>query len=248
MRNEVFEKKNIYGILGTIIVHLIIAIVFLLVKLSSDFKNTDTGILIDLSSLQDVVAELQKEAEKAQEESNNPLNDFHDIAVNEASEKDVGFDINKYIDQVKNEMIEKGDLSKDNFIDRAKQPQNTEGEIEFIQNKEAIDSDQEKKTAAQMESDYSGPTRIKYDLKGRNEVKLPLPIYTCPIGGSVIVEITVDQSGKVISALVMAVESNNSDSCLRKAALKAARNSTFTSGIQFPEKQKGTITYIFSSQ
>lgn len=248
MKYEVFAKKNIYGILGTIIVHLIVAIIFLLVKLSSDFKNTDSGILIDLSSLQDQVTDLRKEAELAKEKNDNPLNDFHDFAVNEANQKDVKFDINKYIDGVKNEMIQKGDLTEDNFIDRAKQEQNTKGEIEFIENKENIDDDQKKKTLAQTESDYSGPTRISYFLKDRFKVKLPIPIYTCPNGGSVTVEITVNQYGKVISAAVMAVESNDSDTCLREAALSAAKKSTFTPGKQFPERQKGTITYIFTSQ
>ncbi len=252
MKYEVFAKKNIYGILGTIIVHLIVAIIFLLVKLSADFKNTDGGILIDLSSLQDEVTELQKKAEQAKEKSDNPLNDFHDFAVNEANQKDVKFDINEYIDAVKNEMIEKGDLSKDNFIDRAKQKQNPEGEIEFIENKESTKADEEKKTSAQMESNYRGPTRISYSLvylnKPRLKVKLPIPIYTCPDGGSVTVGIIVNQYGKVISARIMAVESNDSASCLREAALNAAKKSTFTPGKQFPEKHEGTITYIFTSQ
>ena len=248
MDKELFAKKNIYGVMGTIIIHLIVAIVFLLVKLSSDFKSLDDGILIDLASLQEELADLQKEVEQADNNKDMAFDDFHDIAVNEASQPDVKFDINEYIDGVKEEMIAKGELTEDNFIDRAKEAQNAEGDLQYLEEKTDVDESQDEKTIAKMESDYRGPTRISYFLKDRFKVKLPIPIYTCPDGGSVTVEITVDPYGKVIEAVVKAVESNTDDYCLREAALSAAKKSRFTSGEHFPSKQKGTITYIFTSQ
>ena len=151
MTEELFAKKNIYGILGTIIVHLIVAILFLLVKLSSDFKNTDDGILIDLESLQDEVTELQKKVEQAENNEDNAFDDFHDIAVNEASQSDVDFDINEYIDAVKDEMIKEGELSEDNFIDRAKEAQNAEGDLQYMEEKTDVNENQDDNTIAKME-------------------------------------------------------------------------------------------------
>ncbi len=248
MDKEVFAKKNIYGVMGTIIVHLIVAIIFLLVKLSSDFKNTDDGILIDLESLQDEVTELQKKVEQAENNEDNAFDNFHDIAVNEASQSDVDFDINEYIDAVKDEMIKEGELSEDNFIDRAKEAQNAEGDLQYMEEKTDINENQDDNTIAKMEDNYRGPTRIFYDLKDWTRNELPIPIYKCPDGGSVTVEITVDPYGKVIYAVVKAVESNTNDYCLKNAALKAAKKSTFTYNKDSPSKQKGTITYIFTSQ
>ncbi len=248
MTKEVFAKKNIYGILGTIIVHLIVAIIFLLVKLSSDFRNTDDGILIDLASLQDEITELQNKAEQANNNEDNTFDDFHDIAVNEASQSEAEFDINEYIDAVKDEMIEEGELSEDNFIDRAKEAQNAENDLQYLEEKTDINESEDENSVAKMESDYKGPTRITYYLKGRSRVKLPIPIYKCAEGGSVTVEITVDPYGRVTDAIVKAVESNTDDNCLRKAALNAAKKSRFNSGEDFPSEQKGTITYIFTSQ
>ncbi len=248
MDKEVFAKKNIYGVMGTIIVHLIVAIIFLLVKLSSDFKTLDDGILIDLASLQEELADLKKEAEQVDNNKDMSFDDFHDIAVNEASQSEVKFDINEYIDEIKDEMIAKGDLTEDNFIDRAKEEQNAEGDLQYLEEKTDVNENQDDNSVAKMESDYRGLTRISYFLKDRYKVKLPIPIYTCPDGGSVTVEITVDPYGKVLDAVVKAVESNTGDYCLREAALSAAKKSRFTSGEHFPSKQMGTITYIFTSQ
>lgn len=244
---EIFYKKNIYGIMGTIIVHLIIAIIFMLIKLSSDYKNLDKGILIDLSAIPEEILERPNELDLPVQEGEYNVNDIHDIAVNEASIPEEQFDINEYIDQIKNEMISAGELAEDNFIDQAKKE--AESDVSLVYKEE---NPEEKtpgeKTAADMASDYQGPTRISYYLENRSHMRLPLPIYKCPDGGKVTVEITVNQYGMVISATVSEKESTTIDYCLQDAALKAARNSRFNSGTNFPERQKGTISYVFTSQ
>lgn len=244
---EIFYRKNIYGIMGTIIVHLIIAIIFMMIKLSSDYKNLDKGILIDLSAAPEEFFEKPYEIDLPMQEGEKIDNNIHDIAVNEASIPEEQFDINEYIDQIKNEMISAGELAEDNFIDQAKQEAESEASLEY-QEENPEEKTPEEKTAADMASDYQGPTRISYYLENRSHMKLPLPIYKCPDGGKVTVEITVNQYGTVISASVLEKESTTVDYCLQDAALKAARNSRFNSGTNFPERQKGTISYIFTSQ
>ena len=244
---EWFENKNVYGIMGTIIVHLILAIIFMVVKLSSDFKYLDQGILIDLSDLQEEIIENINEPDLPMEDGEYVDNNFHDIAVNEASPVEEEFDINEYIDQIKNEMISDGDLGEDNFIDQAKQEADSDASLEYLEN----DQDEEKtdeKTAAEMASDYQGPTRISYFLEGRTQLDLSLPIYKCPDGGKVTLEITVNQHGNVISAEIRQEESTTDDYCLYDAARKAAMKSKFNPGNNFPARQKGTISYIFTAQ
>ncbi|MDX2445249.1 MAG: hypothetical protein QNK30_15750 [Bacteroidales bacterium] len=237
-------KKNIYGIMGTVIVHLIIAIIFMLIKLSSDYKNLDQGILIDISALQEDALEQIIDIDLPLEEGEYIDNIYHDIAVNEASIPEEQFDIDEYIDQIKNEMISAGELSKENFIDQAKQETESDASLEYQEENQI----EEEKTAADMASDYQGPTRISYYLENRSKIRLPLPIYKCPDGGTITLEILVNQYGNVISADLLEEKSAGVDYCLLEAAKKAAMTSRFNSGTNFPARQKGTITYIFTSQ
>ena len=96
--------KNIYGILGTIIVHLVLAIFFMLIRLSSDYKNLDTSIEIDLLPSAELSAiEFPATTEK-NKESFMTEEDLHDIAINMAAIPEANFDLEKYIDQIKEEI------------------------------------------------------------------------------------------------------------------------------------------------
>jgi len=250
---DLLLHKNIYGILGTIIVHLVLIIFFMLIRLSVDYKNMDHSIEIDLSPYLEQ-SSLELPATKVNnEKSFMSESDLHDIAINISSTPEAKFDIDKYIDQIKEEMIQKGELDKDNFIDQRKEKARKEAESGNLQYINAEDptkkAEQDKDlSSVKMATNYTGPTRIYYNLSGRSHIKLPLPVYKCPVGGKVTLEILVNQYGTVISAEVLKSESTTDDFCLYEAARKAAMQSRFNSGNGFVEKQKGTITYLFASQ
>lgn len=90
-------------------------------------------------------------------------------------------------------------------------------------------------------------TSVSYSLIGRNNYKLPPPIYTCIEGGKVIINIEVDAVGNVIDASFNAKSSGTSNGCLVDNAityaLKAKFNSSSTKALQ-----KGTITYLFQGK
>lgn len=88
----------------------------------------------------------------------------------------------------------------------------------------------------------SGPG---YSLDGRSARYLPLPDYTEQEQGRVVVEIWVDKSGKVIRAIAGAKGSTTSNQSLWRKAEQAALQSKFSICDQCPEEQKGTITYTF---
>jgi outer membrane biosynthesis protein TonB len=86
---------------------------------------------------------------------------------------------------------------------------------------------------------------IGYDLGGRGAKHLPKPDYDSEEQGKVVVEIKVDRSGKVVSAIAGARGTTISDLRLRRLAEEAALRSVFAPDPNAPERQKGTITYNF---
>ncbi len=86
---------------------------------------------------------------------------------------------------------------------------------------------------------------ISYDLGDRQSKNLPTPKYEYQGGGRVVVEISVDPSGKVIEAVPGVRGSTTLDDYLLRTAKEAALKATFTPKQDAPVKQKGTITYNF---
>ena len=82
-----------------------------------------------------------------------------------------------------------------------------------------------------------------YNLAGRKALAMPEPKYTCNEQGTVVVQIAVDKSGKVISATPGARGTTNTAKCLQDQARTAAMNARFDEGSS--DKQVGTIKYIF---
>jgi outer membrane biosynthesis protein TonB len=91
----------------------------------------------------------------------------------------------------------------------------------------------------------TGNNGISYSLQGRGFQKLPLPKYNYQGEGSVVVEVSVDRSGKVIQAIPGIKGSTTLDDYLLKVAKDAAMLATFEVKNDAPLVQKGTITYIF---
>lgn len=86
---------------------------------------------------------------------------------------------------------------------------------------------------------------ISFNLGGRTSVTLPPPEYNQREEGTVVVQITVDRTGRVISAVAGVRGSTTLDSYLLNVAKQAALRSKFSSKDEAPERQVGTITYVF---
>jgi len=104
-------------------------------------------------------------------------------------------------------------------------------------------------TGSTNSDNYSGTglgnKGVSYDLQGRNSLSIPKPQYNLQEGGKVVVEITVDKNGKVVSARPGMPGSTTSNATLFEAARKAALKAKFNSDSGAPAYQKGTITYHF---
>lgn len=246
-----FFNRHIYGILGTIVVHLVLAIIFMLIKLSVSFKDTEKYVWIEFESpLEEKILQMEKHIEKV--EGYDEEEYWATIAANLSVEPDEEFDIEKYIDQIKEELIESGDImERENYIDEMKRRKEAlqAGITSFIKDKRTEELQKKaEETSAEIAARYRGPTRIYYELPGRVHKKLPLPIYLCEGGGKVVVDIEVDSKGLVIIANINKSETAIINDCLYQAAKKAASRSRFNTDYSAPKKQSGKITYHFAAQ
>jgi TonB family protein len=89
---------------------------------------------------------------------------------------------------------------------------------------------------------------ITANLKDRKPINLPKPEYKHQVEGTVVVEVTVNQEGKVTQAVPGAKGSNTVDESLWEAAKQAALLARFDKKSDAATFQKGTITYVFRLQ
>jgi len=85
-----------------------------------------------------------------------------------------------------------------------------------------------------------------YSLGNRKALSKPAPKYTCDEAGKVVVEVTVDQSGRTISATPGVKGTTNLARCLLDQAKIAAMNTKWSPDSNAAVKQVGKIVYNFS--
>lgn len=85
-----------------------------------------------------------------------------------------------------------------------------------------------------------------YSLGNRKALSKPAPNYNCNEEGKVVVEITVDRNGHVISAKPGVKGTTNTANCLLSQAKIAALNTKWEPSNDAPDSQIGKIIYNFS--
>jgi hypothetical protein len=246
-------EGRIVGILGTVILHLIAAIIFMSFQLRTLNIEASDEFLIEFApeddqetrALEDALMELPLSSiEKILRDDPEMLN----IARNLANRSPEQINPDDYIDMVKEELIKSGKLGEDNYIDEQKKAaEQTEEEELAYENKE--DQKEDKPLESQeMAANYKGPTRIYYELPGRTHTYLPIPIYKCQGSGKISLSIEVNQKGRVEKAQLIASQSTTTEECLAEVAIKYALVSRFNADVNSPKVQTGTLTYHFVAQ
>jgi hypothetical protein len=247
------NKGKLTGILGTLILHLIAAIIFLSLQLRSLQQKISAQYEIEVAPVTEPEPKKEKpevvpqtSVEKVLKGDEEMLN----IARNLASKPSEKINAADYIDKVKEELIQSGKLGKDNFIDEQKNGTQTQGTEAVTLQRDTAGAKIKTKPgkAAEMASNYKGPTRIYYDLIGRTHQYLPIPIYKCQGSGKVVLSIEVDQNGIVQRAHIAERESTVTDQCLIETAINTALISRFNPDASSPKIQVGTLTYQFVAQ
>ncbi len=234
--------KHRVGLCVTLIAYLVLMIGFVSSKIVIGSRNEVNGMYIDLETL----AELEAERDRLEQE----------IAEKMRQEQ---LDWRSVQNRVSNENATDERLQDDRGTNTAAlNDAAAEAERRMQANRAAYEQGlaEEQAIGAQRGSDGEAEERRDVRVKGRvtvsfsliNPVRqsrhLEVPAYRCDAGGEVVVQITVNPAGEVISARVR----SGGDVCMRETALQAARASSFNIDSSAPARQEGTITYLFIPQ
>ena len=242
-------RKNIYGVMGTLIFHILIVVFFWLSALNKNIKiEKGEAVLIDFQVSNKTEEALKPETTKQQEKNMASDQSMKNIqqpgsnhAVNDAS-NEKGSKKDKFFDDNYQKDIEQ---AKKMVADVNKQLSKKIPPIKKFEMPEATTEGQDRDSIKNVI--YSGKSNIHYFLENRFHVRLPIPVYLAKSGGEIKVDIEVDKSGKVIKAEAKSTRSTN-DPTLTEYAIQAAERTVFNADAKAPAVQKGSITYKFVAQ
>lgn len=235
--------------MGTVIVHLLALIVLLSVQISSMKVPAMIEIVMELpepEEIQKVLEEKEKKEEVQRKSSAEEVEQMlRSIAVNENADKSrknkVESNVQDYIDEVMAELENGEDIGQDGRY-KPKRDKN------FLKDSLQNARDRKEQALDSLKSTfYSGKSSVSYNLKDRYARVLPIPVFKCEFGGTVVVNIAVNPRGAVQKAEVDAAQSQVDD-CLWRVAAESALKSLFNVKTDAPALQYGTITYHFVKQ
>ena len=230
------------GLCVTLIAYLVLMIAFVSSKIVIGKRNHMQGMYIDLQEL----AALQDERDRLEEEIRRKMQQEQ-------------LDWRSIQNQVSNENATDERLKDDRGTNTAalndaaqeaadRMRANREAYEQGLAEEQAIRADRGDEGEADKQQDRKGKGRVTVSFSLTNPVRtsryLHIPAYRCEAGGDVVVRITVDRGGEVIAAKV----ESGGDDCMRETAVSAAYASRFNIDSSAPERQQGTITYIFIPQ
>jgi TonB family protein len=241
-----FWDRHKVGILGTIAFNLLLSILFFVFELKSRPYLHDTIVLLDFEREYEILPEREPEASEPLLPKDALDPDYEWEAIRNIAVDATKEDLNPGLTDEKR--IDADDLYKE--AERIREQMHHNRELwEESQSNDAINipNVEEKVIKPEKESQFKGPSVISYFLEGRKARYLPVPAYKCEGGGTVVVDIEVERDGTVSKA---SIDTSNSvlDDCMNNAALEAAKKSMFTIDAVAPNRQVGSITYLFVPQ
>jgi hypothetical protein len=236
------------AVMATIIVHLLIAVIFMSVKVSAMKRELAAEIILAVEEeMPDPEMKKAIELSESEKFAGATAEDLVNVIKNLA-DKPIDIDPKEYEDMVKEELIKSGLLNEKNYLDEQKKAEEAGNEEINIPTEEIKPKVAEKKEKPEEKGTFRGPTRIFYDLAGRHHVYLPIPIYKCQGAGQITLAIEVDRQGRVLKAEPASSLSTTKDPCLTETAVEHALRSIFNADQSAPVKQGGFLTFVFVSQ
>lgn len=241
-------KRNIYGVMGTLVFHILLLSVFLLAGIDRKGSVQEEELFIELPELitkpeieEDQPEEQeQPEREPISAEASSRLSPVQNNRTNIAS----------------NRLAQNNEFFDDDYLNEVEEAKKLVSDVNTQLSKENINLEDIKmpvRTAEKMNPDstgstvFTGDSNIEYFLENRYHVSLPVPVYLTRRGGKVIVQIVVNRQGKVISAEPQKSTKVHDDQ-LYIYAKAAASRTLFNVDNNAQERQHGTIHYTFIAQ
>ena len=233
------------GIMGTVIFHLLLAIVCLAMGISRMTVHAETELVINAPEPEQLQKQKQEEERRKEIRQKSSTEEvermLRSIAVNEnvkARREERHTRVEQYVDEIMRELREDGNSG------RYKAQRDKDFTRDSLLNAREL---QEQRLDSLKSTFYAGESSVSYNLKDRYARFLPIPVFKCEFGGKVVVEIVVNPRGVVQRASVVK-EQSREDDCLWSVAVDAAERSRFNEKPSAPAQQKGFITYNFVKQ
>lgn len=237
-------RKNVYGVMGTLIFHILLVAGFWVADLNLNAKiEKEEAILLDFT-----MPEEKKEAHEAEIERQQQKNIASDQSMKNIQQSGSNRAVNDALkdDKFFNESYKRDiDEAKNMVADVNKQLSKKIPAIKKYEMPEATTDGQDPDSIKNVI--YSGKSNIHYFLENRFHIRLPIPVYLAKSGGEIKVDIQVDRFGRVIKAEAK-LSKNSSDPLLKEYAIQAAERTVFNADTKAPAVQKGSITYMFVAQ
>lgn len=236
-----FYRRNIYGVMGTLVFHILLVTSFLLSKVDIQGTVREKELIIDLTDMllqepEPVEEERAESSEETASQASSDANTTTNIASNRLAQPDDFFD-QEYLNEV-----EAAQQLASNVSNQLAREIIDISEIKMpVDITEGIDPDSIKNVI------NTGKSNIVYYLENRHHISLPIPVYLAQGGGDVIVDISVNRSGRVVKATVRRSSQVRSEQVYLYAEA-AALNTVFNTSPTAPEIQTGTIHYTFIAQ
>ncbi len=247
-------ETNLNAILVTVIIHLVLLLVFLLVQLKPPPQQNEAIIIMDPENLEEMQrffeAEeaIKDEMEKLADAQNISLKDIRNLSTNSKLPDNKTWD-NEY-EKMSAEALKQqyeDALRKEMYGDDYEEINQKINENAVRQEFDFSPTADEQKQGNQ--DYYSGPALVKVELEDqeRKHIFIEIPVFVCKGAGTIVVEIEIDQYGKVNKTKVIEAQASQDLDCMTNEAVRAAEASIF--GIKPAEKStKGKITYQFIQQ
>ncbi len=248
------------GLCVTVIVYLLAAIAFMSVKVFMGARNQPEVIYIDVMDERELV-QMQQQQEQLRQLAGEQLTGVKNLVSNTgAQDRGAGGSSGNSPDErgLNSALRDAKGTDAQEIYDQAAaalegSAANRRAYEEGLRRAAAIGtqnaSGSGKAAGAGGDVKVQGNVTVSFTLIKplRTSVYLFVPAYQCEGGGEIAVAVTVNRSGEVTAA-TPSEWSASVDECMTRAAVGAALNSRFNADPSAPEKQKGTITYIFVPQ
>ncbi len=261
--NFVLDKSKRWGIIGTLLFHLLVFLVLLFIYLYPPFPpRPPIGLEVNLGVMDQGMGNIQPKKPIASTSTPTKAVTQKEIkkekVVTQDIEKTISLESSKKKKKkkkktkvaekkiIKEKKVEKKKVAINNKFLLSKKIKASQGGSEGITKKPG---DQGNVNGSLNSTNYigfgGGNGKISYSLRGRKAKEIPKPVYMKSEIGTVVVKIWVDKNGNVTNARVLTKGTNTSSSMLQSLAVKSALKSHFDANVNAPDVQTGTITYSF---
>lgn len=253
----ILNKNKRAGLIGTILFHLLLLLLFMIYGLTYQYPPPEQGILINFGTSAEGMGEIQPEesGEAVMEEKEEKLSEAPEVKATEAKEE--------VVTQEKTETIALPKEEKKTEKKQEEQPKLSEELSEALnkfknrpkskagEGETGTPGDQGDPLGSKTATSHEGGLTeggMSFNMKGRKMLSKPFVREKSQEEGKVVVDLVVDREGNVIRAKAGGKGTTYTQNTalwkkLEEESMKikfSPANNPYT-----PEEQRGTVTYVF---